>query len=155
MSGAFNRDALPDWPRYADDHGMTLHGRGKWRTAACEFHGGSDSLRVNVESGGWRCMACGAKGGDTLSHYMQRTDAGFREAALALGAWDQSKVKHTERRPRSLSASDAMQVMVAELLLAVVVISDVRRGAAPSDADWQRFVQAAGRIEKLVMEFRS
>ena len=111
-------------------------------------------MRVNTESRGWCCMACGAKGGDVLSHYMQRTDASFVEAAKALDAWDKSKAKHTERRPRSLTASDAIHVVVQELLVLVIVISDIRRGVIPSDADWQRFLVSAGRLEALAKEFK-
>jgi hypothetical protein len=155
MNGAFNRDLLPTWPDYADIIGAKLLGRGKWRSMLCEFHADTEpSLRVNTQSGGWRCMSCGAKGGDTLSHYMQRTDAGFREAALALGAWDTSKEKHTERKPRRLSAADAMEVIAAELLVLVVIIGDMRRGVIPTDTDWHRLTVATGRVEKLVMEFR-
>jgi hypothetical protein len=152
---AFNRAALPGWPSYADDRGMKLVGRGRWRTTRCDLHGGSDSLRVNTESGGWCCMACGAHGGDVLSHYMQITDADFREGALALGAWDQTKDRHTEREARTLAPRDAMEVIARELGVAVVVISDARSGLVPSDADWRRFLVAAGTVEKLVMEFRS
>ena len=121
MSGAFNRDAVPAWPTYADTQGLTLHGRGRWRNIICDFHADTaPSMRVNVESGGWACMACGAKGGDTLAHYMQRTGDDFVQAAKALGAWDTAKQVHTERKARSLSASDAMQVVARELLVLVL-----------------------------------
>lgn len=155
MSGAFNRDALPSWESYADMVGLVLQGRGRWRTTRCEFHGGSDSMRVNTESGGWVCMSCLARGGDVLDHYMLRTDASFKGAALALGAWDRSKEKHTEREPRTLSPRDAVEVIARDLLLCVVVIADIRSGLIPSDADWRRFLVAAGQVEKLVMEYRS
>ena len=155
MNGAFNRAALPDWPAYADTLGLTLVGRGKWRTTQCELHGGSDSLRVNIQSGGWCCMSCLAHGGDVLAHYMQRVGCCFREGAMMLGAWDESKGKHTERQPRTLSARDAMEVIARELSVAVVVIRDARQGVIPTDDDWQRFLVAAGRIESLVADFRS
>ena len=155
MIGAFNRAALPDWPTYAGTIGLTLVGKGQWRTTKCELHGGSDSLRVKVQSGGWICMNCQAHGGDTLSHYMQRTGADFKEAALALGAWDKTKVKHTERAPRTLGAHDAMEVIVAHLLTVVLVISNARQGVTPSDADWLSFLSSVGSIEALVMEYRT
>ena len=156
MSGAFNRDRLLDWPSYADSSGMQLLGRGKWRNLLCDFHDDTEpSMRVNVESGGWICMSCGAKGGDVLDHHMQRTGVDFVAAARELGAWDEGKVRHTERKPRSLSASDAMQVVAQELLVLCIVIGDVRRGIIPSNVDWQRFLVGAGRVEALAMEFRS
>jgi len=156
MSGAFNRDLLPTWPDYADTIGAKLLGRGKWRSMLCEFHADTEpSLRVNTQSGGWCCMSCGAKGGDVLAHYMQRTDAGFMEAAIGLGAWDATQVRHTERQPRALTPRDAMEVVARELLLLLVVIADIRSGVIPTDDDWQRFLLGAGRIESLAQEFRS
>lgn len=156
MSGAFNHDAVPGWQSYADDQGLTLHGRGKWRSVLCDFHADTDpSMRVNVESGGWVCMSCRAKGGDTLSHYMQRTGAGFVEAAQALGAWDATKAPGQAGKPRSLPAADAMELAAKEMLLLTVVIADIRRGVIPTDDDWHKFLQGAGRVEALAMEFRS
>ena len=93
-----------------------LIGRGKWRTTRCDFHGGSDSMRVNSESGAWVCMACGSKGGDVVSHHMQRTGLAFPDAARALGAWDDAKTRR-EDRPRTLSARDAMHVVALFVLL--------------------------------------
>jgi hypothetical protein len=42
---------------------------------------------VNVETGGFRCMACNARGGDVLAFERLRTGKGFAEAARDLGAW--------------------------------------------------------------------
>ena len=145
---SFDRDALPDPATYFEASGMALQGRGKWRTTRCDFHDGSDSMRVNVESGGWCCMACGAKGGDVLSHLMQSTGADFVQAARTLGAWVEDG-KPTRARTRRLSASDAMQVVGTELAVCALVISDARRGITPTDADWQRFLQAAGRVQGI------
>lgn len=40
-----------------------LKGRGKWRSFTCPAHADvNPSARVNVESGRWVCMSCGAKG---------------------------------------------------------------------------------------------
>ena len=65
---SFNRDALPEPIGYFEGMGLNLRGPGKWKTTRCEFHGGSDSMRVNTSSGAWVCMACGAKGGDVLAN---------------------------------------------------------------------------------------
>jgi hypothetical protein len=48
-----------------------------------------------------------------------------------------------------------MQLIALELVLAVVVISGIRRGVIPTDSDWLRFVECAGRIEALAAEYRS
>lgn len=156
MSGAFNRERLPGWQDYADIQGLVLVGRGKWRSLLCDFHADTEpSLRVNTESGGWCCMSCGAKGGDTLAHYMQRFDVDFVQAAKDLGAWDADKLQHTERKPQSLAARDAMQLAAAEMRLAFVVIADVRAGVIPNDDDWLRFIDTARRVEIMAQEYAS
>jgi putative DNA primase/helicase len=84
---SFDRARLPDIVHYLEDQGLTLIGQGQWKTTACTLHGGSDSMRVNTASGGWVCMACGAKGGDALAYHMQATEQDFTAAAKDLGAW--------------------------------------------------------------------
>ncbi|GIL07051.1 MAG: hypothetical protein BroJett031_35710 [Betaproteobacteria bacterium] len=87
-SGSFQRDRLPSTPAYFGSIGLNLRGRGPWRSGLCPFHNDSTpSLRVNVGSGAFRCMACGAHGGDVLEFHRQRTGKGFVEAARELGAW--------------------------------------------------------------------
>jgi len=86
--GHFDRAALPMAPAYFDSIGNPLQGRGAWRSALCPFHGDSrPSLRVRVETGAFRCMVCGAHGGDVLAFHMQRTGRRFVDAARELGAW--------------------------------------------------------------------
>ncbi len=153
MSAGFKREMLPTWPEYADREGLPLEGHGRWRTTRCELHGGSDSLRVNIESGGWRCMACDAKGGDTLSHLMQRDGLDFVSAARALGAWvEGATAAATARR---FSARDALDTLDADLGVCVVVINDARRGITPNNADWERFLAAAGRVQAIAEETRA
>lgn len=150
---AFNRDLVPGWEEYAASEGLILVGRGKWRTTRCDIHGGSDSLRVNVESGGWCCMACGAKGGDTLNHYMQITGLSFAAAARMFGAIDDKGQPLRPQRP--FSSRDALEVVGEELGICVDVINQVRRGQKPacvSDVDWQRFLVAAGRVQTVATE---
>ena len=65
----FDRRNLPDPVAFYESHGLKLTGRGKWRTTSCTFHGGSDSMRVNTETGAFACMAgCGARGGRGSGH---------------------------------------------------------------------------------------
>jgi len=154
--GEINRSHLPNWTVYADSEGMTLVGRGKWRTTRCEFHGGSDSMRVNTDTGGWICMACGEKGGDVLAYAMRRHGLEFVEAARSLGAYVENGTPRVRTgRPTTLSARDAMEVVAFELQVAVLVIGDIRKGLIPSDQDWMRFRDCAGRIEALAMEYRA
>jgi hypothetical protein len=85
----FNRCMLPNPTDYYAGEGVDLRGRGAWRDGLCPFHpDSSPSLRVRIETGAFRCMACGARGGDVLAFHMQRHQLRFIEAAKALGAWE-------------------------------------------------------------------
>ena len=85
----FNRTRLPRPADFYAGEGVRLHGTGGWRDALCPFHKDTKpSLRVSVEAGAFRCMVCGAHGGDVLAYYMQRHGVRFVEAAKALGAWE-------------------------------------------------------------------
>ena len=86
---AFNRSRLPQPAAYYASEGIKLSGAGTWRNALCPFHKDTKpSMRVFLETGAFRCMACGAHGGDVLNFHMQRHGLRFIEAAQALGAWE-------------------------------------------------------------------
>ena len=83
----FERSALPDPAAYFGREGLRFIGRGRWRSAVCPFHDDTrPSLRVNVDTGAFKCMACGAKGGDVLAFHRQRHGLSFAQAARDLGA---------------------------------------------------------------------
>ena len=85
--GRFSRARLPEPLPYFERAGLLLNGRGRWRSARCPFHDDDNpSLRVNIETGHYRCMACGAKGGDVLAFHRQRHGLSFLQAARDLGA---------------------------------------------------------------------
>lgn len=87
--GHFERQHLPDPASYYAEAGLRLIGHGRWRSAICPFHDDTrPSLRVNVETGGYRCMACGAKGGDVLAFHRLRHGLSFVQAAHDLGAME-------------------------------------------------------------------
>lgn len=87
--GRFVRERLPDPLAYYAAEGIELRGRGAWRDAVCPFHQDArPSLRVHAETGAFRCMACGASGGDVLSFHRRRHVLGFVQSAQALGAWE-------------------------------------------------------------------
>jgi len=91
-AGKFSRKKLPSSITYYESQGIKLKGNGSWRDAICPFHKDTNpSLRVNAEKGAFRCMACGAHGGDLLSFHMHRHGLGFIEAAKQLGAWIEAK----------------------------------------------------------------
>ena len=85
----FDPRLLPKPVDYYAGEGVKLLGRGAWRDALCPFHPDtSPSLRVNIETGSFRCMACGARGGDVLAFHMRRHELRFVDAAKSLGAWE-------------------------------------------------------------------
>jgi DNA primase len=90
--GHFERTGLPEPVDYFEKSGVPLIGRGSWRSALCPFHNDhSPSLRVNTETGAFRCMACGAKGGDVLAFHRKRYGLSFVQAARDLGAWESAR----------------------------------------------------------------
>ena len=88
----FNREGLPSPADFYAREGVKLLGTGGWRNALCPFHLDiKPSLRVFAETGAFRCMACGAHGGDVLDFYRQRHGLSFVVAAKALGAWEPAR----------------------------------------------------------------
>jgi hypothetical protein len=79
----FERALLPDPVAYYENRGLFLKGpwSAPWETTACYFHGGSDSMRVNVATGAWDCMSCGEKGGDVLAYEIKDGGHIFVDAA--------------------------------------------------------------------------
>ncbi|MCP3680211.1 MAG: hypothetical protein GY782_08185 [Gammaproteobacteria bacterium] len=85
----FRRDWLPRPVDYYHAEGLTLQGVGAWQSTLCPFHDDHHpSLRINVDKGCFRCMACGFHGGDVLAFHMQRHGMHFIDAARALHAWE-------------------------------------------------------------------
>ena len=88
----FDRGRLPDPESYYTAELGALRGRGAWRDAVCCFHSDTrPSLRVNTQTGAFRCMVCGASGGDVLAFQMQRYGQTFPAAGKAMGAWTGSR----------------------------------------------------------------
>ncbi len=87
----FNRDRLPTPADYFSLHLPSLkkHNADGWAFALCPFHADSaPSLRVNVLTGAYKCMACGAHGGDVLAFHIAANGLDFASAAKALGVWE-------------------------------------------------------------------
>src|SRR5688572_15614938 len=131
---SIDRSRLPDAPAYFEREGLSLVGRGKWKTAPCPFHGGGDSLRVNTESGGWICMSCGEHGGDILAFHMQMHGVNFVQACRDLGCWVPDG-KHWRGRSLPFSARDGLEVALEDITLAAVIATDMEHGKAPSAGD--------------------
>ena len=153
-AGGFDRRALPDPVGYYEAEGLKLTGRGKWRTTECKFHGGSDSMRINTESGAFVCMAgCGARGGDVLSYHMAQHGLEFVEAAKALGAWVDDGRPAQRHRPTPLTPRQALEVLAYEANLTAHEAARMANGAFLTPEERRRLLTAAGRIAKLVEVF--
>ncbi len=86
--GKFVRSLLPTPTEYYKTQSIELKGRGEWRDAICPFHADTKpSLRVKAENGAYRCMVCGARGGDVLAFHQHLHNLSFIQAAKSLGAW--------------------------------------------------------------------
>lgn len=145
---SFRRDRQPDSIDYLEGRGVTLKGPGKWKTGQCEFHGGSDSMRVHVESGAWVCMACGEKGGDVLAYHMAITGKDFVEAAKDLGCWEDDG-REPKQKPLPFSARQALEVLRFESLHVLVAASNLAQGVTITEEDRKRLLVAATRIETI------
>jgi hypothetical protein len=152
---SFSRDLLPDPTTYFQEQGMKLSGprSAKWKTTACPFHGGSDSMRINIATGAWVCMACGEKGGDVLAYQMAVSGAEFMEAAKALGAWVDDGKPHTPHKLSPLSPRAALSVLGFEATFVAVAAGNVAQGVVLTDVDLARLMTAVGRINQLVESF--
>ena len=84
-----NRALLPRPAEYFKSQGLKLTGGGEWKNAVCPFHDDTrPSLRVRLDTGGFRCMVCGAHGGDVLAFHRLITGLPFIRACKELGAWE-------------------------------------------------------------------
>ena len=145
----FERDRLPDPRSYYEAQGLALSKGKKWVTTACQFHQGSDSMRINLQSGAFVCMAgCGARGGDVLAYHMAVHGLEFIEAAKDLGAWvDDGKQPPTA--PAPFTPRQALEVLMTEVNLIAVVAGNIGRGVVLSETERTRLLQAAGRVLRI------
>ena len=150
----FDRRNLPEPVGYYEAAGLVFRERkGKWRTTRCEFHGGSDSMRINTDSGAFACMACGASGGDVLAYEMQATGAEFIDACKALGAWTDDGQPAVQHKPTPLSPRAALQAIAFEVTLVAIEASRIASGIVPSEADKARVLAASNRITRILEVF--
>lgn len=145
----FERDRLPDPRSYYEAQGLAPSKGKKWVTTACQFHQGSDSMRINLQSGAFVCMAgCGARGGDVLAYHMAVHGLEFIEAAKDLGAWvDDGKQPPTA--PAPFTPRQALEVLMTEVNLIAVVAGNIGRGVVLSETERTRLMQAAGRVLRI------
>ena len=147
----FVRENLPEPLAYYEGQGLIFTGprSSKWRTTRCEFHGGSDSMRVHIERGAYVCMSCGVRGGDIVSYHQAAHGLEFVEAVKALGAWQDDGKPQPHRRPAPLPAALAVNVLGFEANLAAVAACNVANGVQLTDQDKARLLTAAARINNI------
>ena len=150
----FERDRLPDPIAYFEGIGLALKGPGKWKTTRCNFHDGSDSMRVNTASGAWVCMACGAKGGDVLAYEMQATGTEFVRAAQELGAWVDDGKPPPTTKPAALPPRAALAALAHETSLLFIEAARMTKGYVPTPDDIARMGQAAGTIQLIAGDYQ-
>ena len=152
----FDRALLPDPTSYFENQGLSLKGprSAKWKTTTCNFHGGSDSMRVNTDSGAWVCMSCGEKGGDVLAYEIAATGSDFVTAAKSIGAWVDDGRPQVQTKPTPLSPRLALSVMAFESNLTAVAAGNLANGVTLTDTDLARLMVAANRINRLVEAYQ-
>jgi len=115
---SFDRSALPP-PRnfYEQECGKLSRPSRGWCRSRCPLHGGDNpnSFAVNLDTGGFVCFSCGAKGGDVLAFVQQRYGLSFPEALKHLHIDSDYKPKPRRMQPpisleRQLARSLAMAV---------------------------------------------
>lgn len=151
----FDRNLLPNPTDYYESEGLHLRGPtgASWKTTECKFHGGSDSMRVNVKTGAFRCMNCGARGGDLLAYQVATYGQDFIDAAKSLGAWvDDGRPKKVQK-PTSLSPRSSLEVLSFESTVVAVIAAGIASGAYLTDDDRDRLLLCANRINRIVEEF--
>lgn len=152
---SYDRTRLPESMSYYEGQGLTLKGprSAKWKTTRCEFHGGSDSMRVNVVSGAFKCMSCGVGGGDVVAYHMQAHGLEFVGAAKALGAWVDDGKPYKPQKPTALPPRAALEVLGFETTLVAVVAGSLAHGVTLTDDDRKRLFVCASRITRIAEEY--
>jgi hypothetical protein len=148
----FERDRLPEAQSYFEAQGLKLSRGKKWISTACTFHQGSDSMRINLHSGAWVCMACNAKGGDVLSYHMAAYGMEFIDAAKELGAWAEDG-RPAPANPAPFTPRQAIGVLMPEVNFIAIAAGNIAHGVALSDNDRTRLMQAAGRVLHIAEAF--
>ena len=151
MRARFDRGLLPDPLGFYEGQGLALVGSGPWRTTRCCFHGGSDSMRVNVKTGAFRCMNCGASGGDVVVYAMKANGWDFMEAARKLGAMVGADLQSAGPRKTTLAPAAALRLIQSECWLIVcTLLSTV--DLIPEAATRDRLIEAACVVQQIMSE---
>jgi hypothetical protein len=87
----FQKELLPPPSSFYEQElgRLTRPNRKGWAQTRCPFHESRSgkSLAVNLDSGGFYCFGCEARGGDVVSFVRLRCGLSFKEACQQLGVW--------------------------------------------------------------------
>jgi CHC2 zinc finger len=99
-NGHFQPELLPPARSFYEKElgKLTRPSRG-WARGNCPFHESKSraSFSVNLDSGGFYCFGCEAKGGDILDFVKLRDRVDFKRAAQLLGAWRDQDMSLAEK----------------------------------------------------------
>ena len=151
MTRRYERSLLPDPAAFYESEGLTLTGPSNWKTTRCVFHGGSDSMRINTDSGAFKCMACEQHGGDVLDFVMQWHGAEFMEAAEALGATVDDGKPARPKPKTTLSPAAALALVQSETWF-ICCTALAAANAIPNPADRARLIDATRAIQQIMQE---
>ena len=72
---------------YKNIAGFKITKNSGWQNFLCPFHQeNSPSFGIHLDTGGFNCLACGAKGGSIISFHMRKYGLTFKQTIKALGA---------------------------------------------------------------------
>jgi len=100
-SGYFQPELLPPAQAfYEKEFGKLGRPSRGWARGNCPFHKSKSrvSFSVNLQTGGFYCFGCEAKGGDILDFVKLRDKVDFKRAAQLLGAWRDRDMTSVEKQ---------------------------------------------------------
>ena len=153
----YSRERLPDPITYYEAQGLNIQrrGRGPWRASSCPFCQSRDNFNINLESGGFHCWGCAAKGGDVLAFHMAHASLDFVSAAKALGCWvEDGKPSTRPPRPDQLSPRDAITLMADDANYLAIFSSLLINQRPLTESDHAEALSAVARILKISEMFK-
>lgn len=84
----FDKSLLPKVIDYYTQQFTQLKIKPEWTSVCCPFHEDhKPSLSLNLQTGGFFCFGCQARGGDIIDFHRRRYRLNFIETVNFFGAW--------------------------------------------------------------------
>jgi len=126
--------------------GVRRAGDGRWR-ARCPSHGSRGGSLAIAESDGRALLFC---------HAGCEVEAVLATIGLELSDLYDRPLGHSrERVRRAWSASDVLELVMAESAVVAIISSDLLDRRTIAEADWQRLAQASQRLHRLALVVRA